>query len=83
MREESGYAATIVKPIPGEFASGSSVTLYYIMKPHGLPGAFDSSETTEVRWVDPATAATLIAQTFNLAGRKRDLAVLAAVVPML
>ena len=77
VREETGYEARIVGPIPGEFKGQVSITRYYLMRPEGEPGSFDD-ETEQVRWVEPEQARALIATTPDLTTRRRDLAVLDA-----
>jgi 8-oxo-dGTP pyrophosphatase MutT (NUDIX family) len=79
-REETGANARILAPIPGEFAGGTTINRYFLMAaPAGSGGVpKDDKETNATRWVTPAEARTLIEQTTNAAGRKRDLAVLAA-----
>ncbi len=77
VREETGYAARIVGPIPGDFKGQVSITRYYLMRPVGEPGSFDD-ETEQVRWVEPEQARSLIATTPDLTTRQRDLAVLDA-----
>jgi len=78
VREETGYTATILGAVPGEYPGGSSVTFYYIMSPDGAPQPFDSAETEEIRWSEYEEAVELIGQTRNVVGRQRDLAVLQA-----
>lgn len=75
--EETGYQAEVVDILPGVFHSGLSSNAYYVMRPVGAQGR-PQWETQRTRWVDFETAATLIAETINVKGRERDLAVLAA-----
>lgn len=78
--EETGAAAQILAPIPGEYAGGTSINRYFLMlAPIGSGGLpEDDLETVSVRWVTPAEAKTLIDQTTNSTGHRRDTAVLAA-----
>lgn len=75
--EETGYQAQVVDILPGVFHSALSSNAYYVMRPVGAQGR-PQWETQRTRWVDFETAATLIAETINVKGRERDLAVLAA-----
>ena len=75
--EETGYQAEVVDILPGVFHSGLSSNAYYVMRPVGAQG-HPQWETQRTRWVDFDAAATLIAETINVKGRERDLAVLAA-----
>lgn len=77
--EETGQGARIIAVIPQVFAGTTTSTLFFLMEPHGRPGAF-SDETASVRWVDEKTARKLIGKTETAAGRERDLAVLAAAI---
>jgi 8-oxo-dGTP pyrophosphatase MutT (NUDIX family) len=77
VREETGYEAEILAPLPGDFRTSLSVTRYFLMKPLGQSGEPDY-ETQTVRWVTWDEARSLIALTRNADGRARDLAVLAA-----
>lgn len=78
--EETGAAAQIVTPIPGEYAGGTTINRYFVMlAPIGSGGLpEDDPETVSVRWVTPSEAKTLIDQTTNPKGHRRDTAVLAA-----
>lgn len=48
VQEETGYLARIERKIPGEFPSGSSVTVPYLMAPRKLIGSFDPTETSRM-----------------------------------
>ena len=50
VEEETGYECEIIAKVPGEFASDTCVTKYFLMKPTGKITEFDH-ETQEVRWV--------------------------------
>lgn len=78
-REETGHSAEIVRQLPGAFGGEVTSTTMFLMRPVGEPGPF-SWETSEIRWVDPAEAPALIAQTTHATGRDRDLAILEAAV---
>lgn len=78
VREETGYSAEIIGKLPEGFEGGTTVTEFFLMAPVGKPGAFDA-ETTNIKWATFSEAEKLIAMTKNIGGRKRDLAVLAAV----
>lgn len=77
VKEETGYEAEVVDVLPGVFNSGLSGTAYFVMRHLGLPAPHDW-ETQAVRWVSFDEAERLIAETTNLKGRERDLAVLMA-----
>lgn len=81
-REETGFTAEIVCQLPGAFGGEVTSTTMYLMRPVGEPGPF-SWETAEIRWVDPADAPALIAETTHKTGRERDLAILSAAVTLL
>lgn len=78
--EETGVQARILAPIPGDFLGGTTINRYFLMVPEGPVQALppDTPETSATRWVLPAEAKALIAQTKNAKGRERDLAVLKA-----
>ncbi len=80
--EETGVTATIVAPILGEFAGGSTINRYFLMEAAAGSGGVvpDDKETASIRWVRPEDAQLLIGNTTNSVGRHRDLAVLAAAV---
>ncbi len=80
VREETGYDVEILAPIPGGFEGDTSITFFYVMRPKGRPKGRTDQETGELRWVLPEEAPTLINETPNPRGRKRDLAVLDAAV---
>lgn len=82
VREETGYEARILAPIPTLFPGTTSTTAFYVMAPLGEPGAFHF-ETASIRWVDPDEARLLIAMTTVPLGRKRDLAVLEAALALM
>jgi 8-oxo-dGTP pyrophosphatase MutT (NUDIX family) len=79
-REETGINAEIVQRLPGEYAGMLTRNIYFLMKPVGSPGEFDSSETQAIQWAMPEQARKLLALSENAAGRKRDLAVLEVAV---
>lgn len=76
--EETGVAATIERPIPGEFAGGTTINRYYIMNAPAGSGkvSADDPETQSIRWATPGEAVELIRMTTNTKGRERDLNVL-------
>jgi 8-oxo-dGTP pyrophosphatase MutT (NUDIX family) len=78
VREETGVVARIVRPVPGDFAGGTTSNRYYLMEPVDLGGEPDPAETSAVCWVDPDQARVLLARTTNSTGLRRDLAVLEA-----
>lgn len=80
IREETGYAAEIIRKIPGRFRGQTGITEFFVAKPVGEPCKPDPKETASVRWVYPGEAETLISQTHDPLGRARDLAVLDAAV---
>jgi 8-oxo-dGTP pyrophosphatase MutT (NUDIX family) len=82
VREETGYRAEIISQLPGTFIGGLTQNVIYLMRPLGEPEPF-CWETSEIRWVDPEDAPALIAQTTNVSGRERDLAILAAAIEVM
>lgn len=76
--EETGVVATIVCPISGEFAGGTTINRYYLMKaPVGSGNvSAEDPETQSIRWTTPDEAVALIKLTTNSKGRERDLNVL-------
>jgi 8-oxo-dGTP pyrophosphatase MutT (NUDIX family) len=78
--EETGVHATIISPLPGEFAGGTTINRYFLMTAQAGSGGIapDDKETASVRWANPDEAVQLLALTTNPTGRKRDAAVLAA-----
>ncbi|MFD1677628.1 NUDIX domain-containing protein [Alicyclobacillus fodiniaquatilis] len=50
VREETGYTCEIIGKVPGEFASDTCITKYYLMKPIAKKADYDH-ETQEIRWV--------------------------------
>lgn len=78
VREETGYHAAILKPIPGYFLGTTGSTVMFLMRPLAQDALPSSSETNAVRWETPARARELISLTTSAMGRKRDLAILDA-----
>ncbi len=78
--EETGVHATIIAPLPGEYAGGTTINRYFLMTAQAGSGGIapDDKETASVRWANPDEALQLLALTTNPTGRKRDAAVLAA-----
>jgi 8-oxo-dGTP pyrophosphatase MutT (NUDIX family) len=78
--EETGCAARILAPVPGDFTGDTSMNHYFLMAEAvpGAPLAAHDGETAQVRWVSFEAAKALISQTPNLKGKVRDLAVLEA-----
>jgi len=76
--EETGYEPEIIAPIPGSFAGTTSTTRYWLMRPLRHIRTPDAKETCAVKWATFDEAPALIAETPDVTGRKRDLAVLAA-----
>ena len=75
VREETGYAASIVAALPTAFGGTTGKTAFFLMKATGAQ-ATPSWETARTRWVSFDEAPALIAQTTTPTGRSRDLAVL-------
>jgi 8-oxo-dGTP pyrophosphatase MutT (NUDIX family) len=76
--EETGLAATILSPIPGDFTGGTTSNHYYLME-EADPGASllpHDHETSSVKWATFEEATVLIGMTTNLKGRLRDLTLL-------
>ncbi|WP_309295346.1 NUDIX domain-containing protein [Aeromonas caviae] len=78
--EEMGINATILIPISGEFAGGTTLNRFFLMVvERGAPNlGYGNDETERLCWATPAEAERLIAQTSNPIGRARDLAILKA-----
>jgi len=81
VREETGYRAAIVGRVPGTFLAGDTVSHYFLMRPLGEPEPFQPTETQAIRWATPAEAHDLLGLSENVAGRRRDRAVLRAALP--
>jgi len=79
VKEETGYVAVITRALPGRFHGGTTTNKFFLMSPVGEPGKFDS-ETAAIKWASYVEAASLISMTTNEKGRKRDLAILDAVM---
>lgn len=77
VREETGWDARVLAPIPGSYPGATSITEYFLMEPVGVQGEWDTGETQAVRWVLPEEAPALIGLS-KPSTRDRDLAVLAA-----
>lgn len=76
--EETGVVATIICPISGEFAGGTTINRYYLMTAPASSGnvSADDPETQSICWATPEEAVVLIRMTTNVKGRERDLNVL-------
>lgn len=77
--EETGYDATILSKLPGEWKGTIGQTEYFLMKPLGPQGPFQN-ETASTKWVDPLQAPQFISQTTKTTARERDLEVLTVAV---
>ena len=91
VREETGYCARIITPIPLAFGGqepntlaegqmmlpGIFTTAFYLMEPLGRQGKLEK-EITTTRWINFEKASDLITRSTNKIGRERDLAVLRA-----
>lgn len=75
--EETGYAATILAPIPGVFGGTTGSSRFWLMEAAHPPVPFHH-ETSSIRWATFEQARELIAKTKTAVGRKRDLAILDA-----
>ena len=73
--EETGVPAEIQEKIPGIFPGGITENVYFLMRPSGEAVA-PGKETASLRWAKPEEARTLISETTNPTGKRRDLAVL-------
>ncbi|MFD1135971.1 NUDIX domain-containing protein [Paenibacillus urinalis] len=71
VREETGYECRIVREIPGEFASDTCITKYFLMKPTGIILPYDK-ETQDVTWFGIEEAFYMIKLTKSEKGRNRD-----------
>lgn len=80
--EETGVQAEVVGHLPFAYPGTTGTSAFAVMRPVGQvdqPGAWDA-ETAALRWAPLDEAQSLLAQTQTLAGRKRDLQVLADLV---
>lgn len=77
VREETGYRARIIAPIPKVFEGSTSTTAFYLMSPIGRQGKF-GKETINTGWIGFEEAPDLIFQTTSKIGCDRDLEVLRA-----
>ena len=77
VREETGWEAAVLAPIPGDFAGTTTTNSYWLMRAVREVARPDA-ETETVRWVSVEEAERLIAETPTPTGRARDLAVLRA-----
>lgn len=75
--EETGYAATILAPIPGTFGGTTGSSRFWLMDGAHPPVPFHH-ETSRVRWATFEQARKLIAKTKTSVGCQRDLAILDA-----
>ena len=76
--EETGYHAEIVGRVPGSFRGGTGQSVFFLMRSKGAPEKPDSTEIASVRWASFQEAHTLIGNTTNAVGRRRDFDVLEA-----
>lgn len=83
--EELGIEARLLLPFPTEISDGTSLHRYFLMLADVrlTDPAFRSAKTAAVRWVWPAEARAMLAETTNPAGRERDLALLQAALDLL
>jgi 8-oxo-dGTP pyrophosphatase MutT (NUDIX family) len=81
-KEETGADATIIAPLPGEFAGGTTINRYFVMQAAIGSGGIkpDDKETASIKWLTVEEAHQHISQTTNPTGKQRDLDVLAAAV---
>lgn len=79
--EETGVKATIIAPIPGEYAGETTINRYWLMSLLEETGQLDA-ETEAARWMTADEARSAIEQGNSRAKRQRDLAVLAAVMKL-
>ena len=77
VREETGYAARIIAPIPGTFAGTVGRSAFWLMDATHPPAPFDG-ETVRIHWATFDEARSLIELTETPAGRARDHAILTA-----
>jgi 8-oxo-dGTP pyrophosphatase MutT (NUDIX family) len=83
--EEMGITPTIICPLPGEFAGGTTTNRYFLMlvDAQAVDLRFCNDETSELCWADAEGCRELINQTVNAVGLKRDLAVLESALRLL
>ena len=75
--EETGYEATILTRLPGEYEGGFTRNIYFLMKPTQSLCEPDT-ETARLCWVSPADVLAFAQQNENRIGVRRDLEVLEA-----
>ena len=77
VREETGYAARIIAPIPGTFAGTVGRSAFWLMDATHPPAPFDG-ETVRIHWATFDEARSLFELTETPVGRVRDHAILTA-----
>jgi 8-oxo-dGTP pyrophosphatase MutT (NUDIX family) len=77
VREETGYAARIIAPIPGTFTGTVGRSAFWLMDATHPPAPFDG-ETVRIHWATFEEARRLIDLTESPVGRARDHAILTA-----
>jgi 8-oxo-dGTP pyrophosphatase MutT (NUDIX family) len=77
VREETGYAARIIAPIPGTFAGTVGRSAFWLMDATHPPAPFDG-ETVRIHWATFDEARSLFELTETPVGRARDHAILTA-----
>jgi 8-oxo-dGTP pyrophosphatase MutT (NUDIX family) len=83
VREETGYAVTVLASVPGGFDGTSSTTYYWVMRAQQRVGDPDPKETQDLAWCTPEQARARIKQSPNPKKWKRDLAVLDAALQVM
>lgn len=77
-KEETGADCTIISPLPGEFAGGTTINRYFIMRAPVGSGCIepDDKETASIKWLTVEDAIEHIGKTTNTLGKQRDIKVL-------
>lgn len=78
VREEMGWEAHIIAPVPGSYEGGTSITHYFLMAPLRDLGRHDHETQTVVLADGFEEAKRLIEKTRNETAKSRDLLVLTA-----
>ena len=76
--QETGHTPKFTGTLPGAFAGDTGYTHYFFGEVGGVDTSKMDTETSDVKWVTFDEAEQLINQTTSVAGKKRDLEVLAA-----
>lgn len=74
--EETGWDCDVVGVLPGTYKGGSGQSNYFVMRGKAFDKAKMDWETEETQWVSYEEAKSMIMQSTNVVGKKRDLEIL-------